>query len=684
MANEYNAKVAILEREIADATATIESNKTELNGAISALTVAYEAKMLQINTLLTTLQNTDIAQDEKIAKLASQIIALEQATRITDIQFANNGDLIITFGDGSTQTVQAPEKHVHTFGEWVSFTQDEEISCEGRLFYRICSDCNDFEWKQGEYVDHDWDITTTLPTCQEQGYDTNNCNICGKIEINNYTPITGHSWEIEYSASNSCHWHSCTTCDEINNLEEHSDDGTGLCSICSHIIGPTPGVIYSVADGTASVIGYEGMATSVYIADTYNNVPVTHIAKSAFRYSNVINVIIPDSITSIAYLAFDNCDSLTSVVIPGSVTSFETFAFSNCDNLTSVTINHGVPVISNRIFSNCANLTNVVIPNSVTAIAYGAFEGCTSLTNITLPNSITSIDSSAFEGCSNLTKVVIPDSVTSIKSAAFKGCTRLKEITLPFVGSSKNAVEEEGVLGYIFGYKQDKYVVSDATLQYSNSRESFPYFYYYIPASLKKVTITGDTLGTKAFYNCSNVTDVLFSNKVTCINNEAFYLFTGLTSITIPDSITSIGSSAFEGCRSLTSIKIPDSVTSVGSAVFRRCTNLTSVVIGNGATSIGDYMFDECHNLKSVVIGHNTSSIGEYAFSGCSSLTEIYYYGTPSEWWHITMSDSLKSWFNARTRYYYSETQPTSLGNYWHYDTDGITPVVWIYANPEE
>jgi hypothetical protein len=35
-------------------------------------------------------------------------------------------------------------------------------------------------------------------------------------------------------------------------------------------------------------------------------------------------------------------------------------------------------------------------------------------------------------------------------------------------------------------------------------------------------------------------------------------------------------------------------------------------------------------------------------------------------------------------RYYYSETQPTAEGNYWHYDTDGVTPVVWGSDNSVE
>ena len=49
----------------------------------------------------------------------------------------------------------------------------------------------------------------------------------------------------------------------------------------------------------------------------------------------VVNVIIPDGITSIGYHAFLNC-SLTSVVIPDSVTSIGNAAFNGCDRLTDV------------------------------------------------------------------------------------------------------------------------------------------------------------------------------------------------------------------------------------------------------------------------------------------------------------------------------------------------------------
>ena len=50
----------------------------------------------------------------------------------------------------------------------------------------------------------------------------------------------------------------------------------------------------------------------------------------------------------------------------------------------------------------------------------------------------------------------------------------------------------------------------------------------------------------------------------------------------------------------------------------------------------------------------------------------------------VYYSDNLTS----VTRYYYSETEPALNaegtaynGNYWHYDTDGITPVIWKKEN---
>ena len=379
---ECLAEIANLELEIAKANTKIESNQTELNGAITALTETYETKMAQIDTLLQTLQNTDSTQDEKIAELVGKIAALEEATRITGVQFADNGDLIITFGDGSTQTVKAPEKHVHTVGEWTVFT-DNDTPCEERLFFRVCENCHSVEWKQGEYSDHDFTIVTTAPTCTEQGYDTKTCEICGKVEIVNYTPVVPHPWATEYSEDNSYHWYDCTTCNAVKGKEEHTDDGSGNCSVCDYPIGPTAGIVYDVVDGKARVVGYEGTSTRVRIAETYQGVPVTGIGDYAFSY----------------------CRSLTTIEIPDGVTTIGSYAFAYCHSLTSIEIPDGVTLIGEDAFARCYSLTSIEIPDGVTSIGEDAFSNCDSLTSVVIGDSVTSIGSSAFYGCSSLTSV---------------------------------------------------------------------------------------------------------------------------------------------------------------------------------------------------------------------------------------------------------------------------------------
>ena len=144
--------------------------------------------------------------------------------------------------------------------------------------------------------------------------------------------------------------------------------------------------------------------------------------------------------------------------------------------------------------------------------------------------------------------------------------------------------------------------------------------------------------------------------------------------MTIGDSVTSIGNYAFEGCTGLTSVTIPDSVTSIGNYAFQNCTSLTSATIGDGVEWIGEYTFASCFNLTSVTIGEGVTSIGSSAFYYCTSLSTVYYKGTADEWSGISIGGHI---FNGTpaTRYYYSETEPTTSGNFWHY-VDG-EPVVW-------
>ena len=296
------------------------------------------------------------------------------------------------------------------------------------------------------------------------------------------------------------------------------------------------------------------------------NVVITHayggkIDRDAFNgCKGLKNITLPADVTSIGYEAFRNCNSLENIYFNGDIakwcvisglgnlmSSARTLhiggkkvegdlvildgvgyishaAFAYCNGLTSVTISNSVKGIGNYTFYECSGLTSVEIPDGVTSIGGAVFYNCSGLTSITIPNKVTSVGDYAFRGCSGLTSITIPDSVTKIGEFAFYGCSNLTSMTLPFVGASKTASDGyDQVFGYIFGYDTRFFDSSDyvpgATCQYYGTSKVY---YYYIPSSIKSVTITGGEIPYRAFYNCSE-----------------------LTSITIPDSVTSIGNSAF-------------------------------------------------------------------------------------------------------------------------------------------
>ena len=370
---------------------------------------------------------------------------------------------------------------------------------------------------------------------------------------------------------------------------------------------------------------------------------VTTIGDYAFGGCAISSITIPDSVITIGESAFYQCSNLTSVTIGNGVTSIGTLAFQFCDNLTDVFVTdpsawckisfgdyysnpahfsnnlHFVDTSGNEVanivldttvtkipggaFRNCKALTTITVPDSVTAIGHYAFYGCDSLISVTVLDGVTTIGDEVFYDCDSLISVIIPDSVTTIGVDVLSGCSSLENITIPFVGKSRKTASDtyQYPLGYLFGTSSYAGGVSTKQYYFGSSTSSTTYSTYYIPASLKSVTVTGGDILYGAFYLCSN-----------------------LTSVTIGDSVTTIGRYAFKSCFNLSSVIIPDSVTSIEAYAFDYCNNLTI----HGIAGSYAQQYAEANDIPFIVLKNDEACNGETTFATLQEALDAYEGGT--------------------------------------------------------
>ncbi len=98
-----------------------------------------------------------------------------------------------------------------------------------------------------------------------------------------------------------------------------------------------------------------------------------------------------------------------------------------------------------------------------------------------------------------------------------------------------------------------------------------------IPNNINGTDIIG--IATRAFYNISNLEQVIIEKGINIIGEEVFYMCETLESITFPETLISIGYHAFYSCIGLTNITIPFSVMEIDTYAFFGCDNLTSIAV---------------------------------------------------------------------------------------------------------
>jgi hypothetical protein len=132
------------------------------------------------------------------------------------------------------------------------------------------------------------------------------------------------------------------------------------------------------------------------------------------------------------------------------------------------------------------------------------------------------------------------------------------------------------------------------------------------------------SLGRRAFYNCTGLTEVRFGYQMAELGTECFYQCTSLATLVGLSYLLTIGASCFRKCTSLTSINTNNIIT-MGVSAFRDCTGLTSVTLNVNLVDCGGYAFSGCTALTSLTItgGGSLATIPNYMFNSCSALTSV-------------------------------------------------------------
>lgn len=383
---------------------------------------------------------------------------------------------------------------------------------------------------------------------------------------------------------------------------------------------------------------------------------VTEIGDYAFyMVDECQSYIFPSSLRKIGKQAFAHCYGLRSFTMPDSVTEIGENCFDLCEKMTSITLSKGLSIIPKEAFIECTSLKKVIIPGNVKTIDKGAFSGCSNLsevvfneglekietgafyyyqdsefsysspsglTAISLPNSLLSIGDNAFANQSTLTSVVFGNGLISVGQNAFYGCNLLN---MSVSSDNENLVVDNLVL-----YTKNKDTAIFASTNISGALN--------LPSTVKYIK-------PFAFYECTKITSVTFSNVLEEIGEGAFkglfgpqksgslhfpaslktigdgaFSSTAADDITFNEGLLSIGENAFSWANE-SSLVLPNSLQHIGYQAFILNSNLTSLTLGTGLVSIGGEAFSRCMKLEgNINLGPALETFAPAAFVNCTSL----------------------------------------------------------------
>lgn len=285
-------------------------------------------------------------------------------------------------------------------------------------------------------------------------------------------------------------------------------------------------------------------------------------------------------------------DCIFRVEVREGITSLPGCAFSYCKQLREVTLGPDVEEIGSYVFEDCTALTTVTGLENVEYIYSSAFYGCTSLTEIRLGRNLCELGQRAFENCPALTTVY----------------WNVESWNLGY-GSNWNVFRNAGTAG------------EGITLVLGPDVEGIPKYLFFVSANEsgqpKLVRVDGTQaaklwyIGSFAFQNCAELTQVELCGGLTQIGDGAFNGCAGLTSLTLPDTLRWIERKAFYHS-GLTGLTLGASVWDIGEDAFTGCAEGFTISGYEGTTA---QSYAEANDIPFVVLDVPTITINGVTYS---------------------------------------------------------------------
>ncbi|MGN0224587.1 MAG: leucine-rich repeat domain-containing protein [Prevotella sp.] len=265
------------------------------------------------------------------------------------------------------------------------------------------------------------------------------------------------------------------------------------------------------------------------------------LGMGAFMESDIEEIILPESLTSIGDSCFYFCEKLRQLIMPDSVTKLGFRSLAYCWCLEHLHLSTSLETIESQTFNGCVSLKRLDVPGSVKTIDASAIawneEG---FEEIILHEGVEEItaehgkNSFMFAKQSVLRKIYIPSTLKYLTTGMFSNCTDLESLVV-----SENNPYFKTVDGAIYT-KDGKELVAVPDW----SRENF---------SIAEGT---EIIGEGCFWQFCRLRKIHIPSTVRIIESRAFDSCSSLKEICFPESLEEIGERTFDTCDRLTTIKI--------------------------------------------------------------------------------------------------------------------------------